>query len=270
MKSGAVQKYYINAEYRSLFLGNLRSMTSSNNNVFHHDDMSKSRIEEDKKRVDRIVETLQNSWVNPFSADVQDELVCLSTSAAASSIIIDDLLKAKERGLDAYNAFKNDRIEGNVSFHAKMTKLKLKTFSDLSKKSKSVKLKDREIILKADKNLFSSILICAKSRALNMEEVFSHPLGPLPWSLSKPEGLPYKTPKSTLGDHVVKGIPSPEIIPVPHATIIDGMCIVNKVKGDKQTLESISIMILNSILHEGSGRKRIDVVFYVYKDSSIK
>ena len=39
LKSGTAQKYYINAEYRSLFLGNLRSMTRSYINAFHHGDV---------------------------------------------------------------------------------------------------------------------------------------------------------------------------------------------------------------------------------------
>ena len=47
LKPGAVQKYYLNAEYRSLFLGKLRDMVglSANNTMFHHNDLSHSRIQ---------------------------------------------------------------------------------------------------------------------------------------------------------------------------------------------------------------------------------
>ena len=46
----------------------------------------------------------------------------------------------------------------------------------------------KKIILKADKNLFSITTIVAQSRQLDMKEVFSHPLGPIPWSLSTADG----------------------------------------------------------------------------------
>ena len=46
----------------------------------------------------------------------------------------------------------------------------------------------KKIILKADKNLFSIMTIVAQSQQLDMKEVFSHPLGPIPWSLSTADG----------------------------------------------------------------------------------
>lgn len=201
---------------------------------------------------------------------MHDKIVCLSTSASANKDIVDDLLAAEDKGKEAYETFKRERIEGDKNFHLKMTKLNLKTFSHLSKEPKSVKLKEREIILKVDRNLFSSIIICAKSRAMSMEDVFCHPLGPLPWALAKPEGLLYKTVKAALGQKVVNSVPPSEQLPVPRATIIDGMAIVNKLKCDKQTFESISDSILERVLHDGPGSKRIDVVFDVYRDVSIK
>lgn len=61
LNPGALKKYYINAEYRSLFLGNLRDMTGTSTNIsdFHHNDLSKTRIQKDKLLVDKVVDTLQ-------------------------------------------------------------------------------------------------------------------------------------------------------------------------------------------------------------------
>ena len=42
---------------------------------------------------------------------------------------------------------------------------------------------EKEIILKADKNLFSIMATVAQSRQLDVKEILSHTLGPIPSSL---------------------------------------------------------------------------------------
>ena len=73
---------------------------------------------------------------------MHDKIVCLSTSASANKDIVDDLLAAEDKGKEAYETFKRERIEGDKNFHLKMTKLNLKTCSHLSKEPKSFRLKE--------------------------------------------------------------------------------------------------------------------------------
>ena len=54
------------------------------------------------------------------------------------------------------------------------------------------------------------------------------------------------------------------------ATLIDGMAIVWKVNGNKKTLRAISNAVLAIALADAEGSVRIDIVFDVYKDVSIK
>lgn len=54
-----------------------------------------------------------------------------------------------------------------------MTKLKLKTFDDLSKKMKG---SSKEVIIKADRALFAQMIITAENRKLKMSDVLCHPL----------------------------------------------------------------------------------------------
>ena len=79
------------------------------------------------------------------------------------------------------------KIGGKINiFFSTIPNLKLKSF-----KNKSVETKTstgKEIILKVDKNLFSIMTIVAQSQQLNMKKVFSHPLGPIPWSLLTADG----------------------------------------------------------------------------------
>jgi len=63
-----------------------------------------------------------------------------------------------------------------------MSKKKLKTFSDIKKKSRN-QHQAKQVVLKADRKLFGQMIFVAQSRELSMSEVMAHPLGPLPWSL---------------------------------------------------------------------------------------
>jgi len=72
--------------------------------------------------------------------------------------------------------------------HDPMKMNKLKTFSNLCKK-KHVKMSGRCVILKADRALFGRVIVMGHGRNLQMADVLSHPLGPLPWALATPEGL---------------------------------------------------------------------------------
>ena len=48
------------------------------------------------------------------------------------------------------------------------------------------------------------------------------------------------------------------------------MAIVHKIKGDQKTFGDIASHILFKALHEASDSHRIDIVFDVYKEDSIK
>ena len=59
-------------------------------------------------------------------------------------------------------------------------------------------------------------------------------------------------------------------IPGPTATIIDGSSLVQKTKSNDQPFSQFADAALIHILHEGVRSHRIDVVFDVYQEDSIK
>ena len=133
-----------------------------------------------------------------------------------------------------------------------------------------IKCKDKTLILKADRALFGKIIITSQARNLKMKEVLSHSLGPLPWPLAAPEGLLRKTNKASLGNFLQKDVPTAESIPQYSATIVDGMYLVQKIKGNQTTFGEIAKDLFSMILNEGAGSQRIDVVFDTYQELSIK
>ncbi len=56
----------------------------------------------------------------------------------------------------------------------------------------------------------------------------------------------------------------------PSACIIDGMSVVQKMKGDNLTFEELADQMLTSVLGTGDESEHIDVVFDVYQQLSIK
>ena len=120
-----------------------------------------------------------------------------------------------------------------AQFHDKMTKINLKTFSQIKRKS-TIQRQAKEIVRKADRSLFGQMLIIAQSRQLHMKDVLSHPLGPLLWALAKGDGKHIKQYlpenwKSLL--HQLKRS-------LNH--IINGMSIVQKVKGNDKMFSELA------------------------------
>ena len=147
------------------------------------------RIRRDEAGVQSLVEILENCWLNPFSQD-QEEFISLSTAAVAPADVANDLLAAHRIGEEAYEAFKQERLEAKSrtkQFHEQMTKKKLKTFSDIKKKP-SKQGQAKQVVLKTDRNVFGHMILVAENRELRMSEVLSHPMGPLPWALANGDG----------------------------------------------------------------------------------
>ena len=78
-----------------------------------------------------------------------------------------------------------------------------------------------------------------------------------------------KTNKAALAMELEKQVLPAENIPMLSATIIDGMSLVQKMKGNDQTFSQLAELALIQILHEGARSERIDVVFDVYREDSI-
>lgn len=271
LKGGTVARYYLTSEYRSRYLRQLRAMVGQQYTDFSHPDLQIPRIRRDEADVQSFVQVMETSWLNPFNPE-QEELVSLSTALAAPAEVAKDLLEAYRIGENTYQAFKEERLETDTpttQFHDKMTKKKLRTFSDIRMKPRK-QGPAKETILKADRNLFGKMILIAENRKLQMRDVLAHPLGPLPWALASGDGSLRKTNKAAFGRELERSASPAEVIPEPSATIIDGMSLVQKLKGNDKTFSQLADTALSHVVHEGAKSKRIDVVFDVYNETSIK
>ena len=138
-----------------------------------------------------------------------------------------------------------------VKFHDSLKKSKLQTFSELSKKVQVKSKTVKEIMLKADRALFGQIVIIAENRQLHVKDVLCHPMGPLPWALSSVDGSLPKTSKAALAKELQKNVPAAEQIPQPPACV-DGMVLVQKLKGDNKTFLDVADSLFRMVVHEAA------------------
>ena len=152
-----VHRYYLTAEYRSSFLGLLRSTLGSDRS-FRHPDLTEPRMRKDERDVSALVSMLDSNWTNPFGDS--SELISLSTGLVTPDSITKDLLGAKDKGTVAFKDFCDERLDVNATkgLFDPLKKQRLKTFSDI-KTERPFKTQGWNIIMKADRNLFAKMTL---------------------------------------------------------------------------------------------------------------
>ena len=103
-----------------------------------------------------------------------------------------------QTGKSSMDVFVEDRLSENStkSFFDPIKKLQLSTFSSMNK-VKVCKTKDKVIEVTASTDIFSKIAIIAQTRSIDLQPLFSYPLGAVPLSLAQPDGTLNKTNKAT-------------------------------------------------------------------------
>ncbi|MES9881531.1 MAG: hypothetical protein ABW185_11680 [Sedimenticola sp.] len=87
LQKGAINIYYMTAEYRSL-----KDMIDEKLAKCHHDDLSTPIIARDEKDVVSLIEMMESNWINHFVADKMD-LVSISTGRDPPTDIATDQRK---------------------------------------------------------------------------------------------------------------------------------------------------------------------------------
>ena len=96
-----------------------------------------------------------------------------------------------------FESFVENRLkEKTVEFHKPLQKNKTKTFSSL-KKVATLKRNKNVIKIKAQRNLFSQLLVLSQEHNIDLQKVLQYPLTPTPWSLASSDGSLLKTNKAT-------------------------------------------------------------------------
>ena len=116
----------------------------------------------------------------------------------------------------------------------------------------SVKATDEKLItVNADRDLFGRLLVAANARQINLKEVMSYELSPVPCSLVHQDGSLRKTTKSDFCSILEKNVTVLPRLPLSTSDtvyIIDGMALVQKMKsGGARTFGELSMKYYSAI-----------------------
>ena len=235
--------------------------------------MDETRTINDEKAVQSVIETVQ-SMINPFDYD-GDSLVNISNGVVASDVVAHDMKQMRFKGEDAALSFIKERIVvEKPDIHSKIKRTDLKTFSSMSKKTKAKDSKGKLTELNNSKNLFAKMIMVAKSRDLDLKEVFKYSLRPIPLSIASFDGGLMKTVKAKLMHAVEEEVSDLYVDRCEgnSAVLIDGMAFLQTISSIPLTFGELSTLILTQIIKIAVSLRcsRVDFVCDRYPDTSIK
>ena len=189
----------------------------------------------------------------------------------AADNITDDLLTTETKGNAAFVSFVEKRLKSNeIGSYAPLPKSNLQTFGNLVK-PRTVKSTATAVVVKADRGVFARMVVIAQHRQMNMQEVLTYPLGPLPWYLATADGTPTKTAKSALLQILEGKVQPVEDVPASAVWILDGMAILHSMKYVPRTFSSLASDVFQLVKSAAShDRTRTDLIMDKYPDVSIK
>jgi len=213
------------------------------------------------------MDILKDTLINPVE---EKQLLSISSGISPADKIKDDLLQASEHVKTALNAYVDDRLTNlTKSMFDPIKKLRMGTFSTMKKK-KNVHVKGREVQFSSQSEIFGKVSLISQTRDINLKDIFKYPLGLVPYSLCDEMGIMVKNKKSDLLAELEKDTVLVEKIPAASCSIIDGMALVRKVKCSGLTFSQVADVIFKAALLSSRASTRIDIVFDVYFDESIK
>ncbi len=265
----AIHWWVLNSTRRGMYRKLLREHLSINSHqTYAHKELAPGRTKDDFKAVEKVVELLEDVFTNPWKPNAA--FTSLSTGVEATEGVKDDLLQAKAKGKQAANEFVVNRCssKSTLDYFDPLKKTKLKTFKNL-KAVRKVHSKGAVLPLRMDRDVFARMALIGQFREIDMKVIFTFPLGPLPWALSDPYGLPRKTSKAKLSQELERHIGVTEKYPDNSVSIFDGMAVLQKMKiPSGATFSVVAERVFTVVASTGS--KRVDVVFDVYRNVSIK
>ena len=214
--------------------------------------------------------------INPFEYE-EEELLHITSGIVATEDVQQDLQSAYDRGEATFIAICKERLQTReVDLLTSMKKLKLTTFTSMSKTTKS-KVHGKEVSLKADRNLLARLVVIGRIHKVDLQELLSYSLGPVPLALCTSLGCLIKTNKATML-HSLESQPEKAIVQIPRGGIyvVDAMATIQKVDIKKlpgeRTFLNLAHVLLRRIVNlaRGNGSNEIHFVADTYRDQSIK
>ena len=241
---GTIQCWELTSHVVAKIKSDMEERVGLKKDVAKPKELQQGRIAFDEEAVKKCYNLL-DTWPSMFITS--ECLISLSSGINAQEDVQKDLLRAEQVGKLQAERFIEERIKSNdVGFYETIKKNKLKTFTSLLA-TEEVAVKDKEVVIRADCDLFARLLVIREKREVSMKDFLRYSLGPVAWSLATPIGNVYKFTKSDLLTCLEKKINLVNQIPADAARVYDGMCIIRQLPTGFDTFGDLSDYVLKKI-----------------------
>ena len=241
-----------------------------------HHQFTKAFTERQNKKVLSFLEVMDVHNVN-FDSDE-----CLIRNLVTDQIfpenVCNDVIDCEATGKRLYDEFIRERLQTDsaVGLFAPLEKVKLKTFSSCNAR-KIIKIKEKNVELGQNCNLFAKCSILAQKRDIDMEQIVGHhELFTVPRGLMKSDGtlLDGGEGKSQLVK-VLKnesGCSTQSLIDDYDCIAIDAMCLLNQMSKPTwvKTGEDLASLFCKRVNDLAMGATTVIVAFDTYRELSLK
>lgn len=223
------------------------------------------RIRKDTALLHKLMNFIK-SCRNPFT--VSQQLVNLSSGKASSAATQQFLLSIREKGESMRKSFIQRCITDPAAFLQPIPRQRLMTFSCEGVKIKKKGTDNKIVQTRMERDLMGRLLAIAVDHKIDMNNVLSYPLTPIPLCFSHIDGQINTNPKASflkcLEQHNVSSF-NPCHIDVK---IVDGFFLLHLLVDLPTTFGKIALHILTKLC--GMNCKRVDIVFNDILTPSIK
>ena len=225
LNKGAVNRWLLNHHQWAAIAKECQNMAGKGKTERGRKDLDETRIQKDES-IRNIASTVE-SMVNPFEYS-GDDLINICSGNVAPANVKADLEGAYDKGVNAVKDFEESRLKSvPEKLFQPIKSNKLKTFATVLKTSKR-KVQSETVLLRANNEMFNRLLIIGKSREVDLKNLLSYSLTPVPLSLGTSNGTICKTNKASLMHELEKGAECVSEIPWGSALIIDAMAFVQQ------------------------------------------
>ena len=168
-------------------------------------------MKQDEVDVQKLLEILATQMINPFSLnEVSNKVIYLATGVVMPSETSTKLVSCHQTGKEALDLFVTERlITVTKGFWDTLPHLQIPTFATMMKKDKVKAIDGKVVSAKAHRELFGCLLIAAKACDVNLRDVLSFELSPVPYALAYPDSTLRQGTKSVLLGILEKLVESP-------------------------------------------------------------
>ena len=191
--SSSVLKWCLNRTDQSRNVKAMKEMAGATPKSQLYKAFRPSQIVGSEKMVQRVMDVLQEEYMNPFSVLLdENQLYNLSSGVPVESDLTEKILAVESTGTEIAKTFATERLltNGTKKFHDALPRNKIWSFKNVSKKI-VVKKNQKERTVEVNRDILGLLVrlsLCSGPPSVDFERALKYPLSPIPLSIATPDG----------------------------------------------------------------------------------